>query len=472
MNEKKILHFLATLKRGFQISHVGMGYRSDFRNLGIKLQGMENISEDVKQSARQLLDELQDYFANSRIGISEAQRTAVRELLEKLEISICGQVPLPISLFEAMRITTKRVLPQGMLYGITGANRRVTVYVDPDHGEFTSAEVIKDSLSRYLHEKGRGLQRNESITVKAAEGGCPLTTFRRERFVVSCTSVGRCSRTDEVLPGGLHHPSGTIGAIILLTSAQKEPRLGFITAGHVADSAYNSMGEVVRDGYGNDIAVTLFNADMVEGMSMFQNMVHFTDIGIVVDEVNEASSLVSAPEENNFPMPTSDPAVATVGGIRDERDSWSSDSCSAGVPQEWWSSDRACNDVRSIPIGSLVHKVGSVTGPTIGELTAGCSFENYNNGHPMCAVKWLNGEFSPFAANGDCGSVYYAVVDGRNVPFAIHIASVILASELVSLGAPLENAFFGDHNLVFDITSPVPRAVIDFVVDGEREVIG
>eukprot|EP01039_Chlorochromonas_danica_P013662 gene13662-15848_t len=176
------------------MSLVPMGYRSDLRKLLIKLQVMKNVSEDVKQSARQLLDELQDYFANSRIGISEAQRTAVRELLEKLEISICGQVPLPISLFEAMRITTKRVLPQGMLYGITGANRRVTVYVDPEHGEFTSAEVIKDS---YLHEKGRDLKRNESITVKAAEGGCPLTTFRRERFVVSCTSVGRCSRTDE-----------------------------------------------------------------------------------------------------------------------------------------------------------------------------------------------------------------------------------------------------------------------------------
>lgn len=63
-----------------------------------------------------------------------------------------------------------------MLYGIIGANRRVTVYVDPEHGEFTSAEVIKDSLCRYLHEKGRDLKRNESITVKAAEGGCPLTS--------------------------------------------------------------------------------------------------------------------------------------------------------------------------------------------------------------------------------------------------------------------------------------------------------
>eukprot|EP01033_Poteriospumella_lacustris_P014297 gene14297-10218_t len=144
--KQKNLRFLANLKSGFRTSSVAMVCRSDFRKLLIKLQDMENISADVKHSARQLLDDLQEYLATRRFGMSKAQRDAVRELLETLEISTCGQVPLPIDLFEAMQITTKAVLPQGMPYSISGANRRVTVYVDPEHGEFTSVEVIKDSL--------------------------------------------------------------------------------------------------------------------------------------------------------------------------------------------------------------------------------------------------------------------------------------------------------------------------------------
>jgi hypothetical protein len=88
--------------------------------------------------------------------------------------------------------------------------------------------------------------------------------------------------------------------------------LGFITARYVADSAQNSMGEVVHDADGKDIAVTLFNEAMLEGTSMFQNLFHFTDVGIVVDEDAETSSLVSVLsgfDHNTFPMPTSDPRL-------------------------------------------------------------------------------------------------------------------------------------------------------------------
>ena len=201
-----ILHFLAKLKSGFRTSSVRMGCRSDLRKLLIKLQHMENVSVEVKQSACQLLEDLQAYLANSRIGILKAQREAVRVFLETLEIGICGRVPLPIDLFEAIQIATKAELPKGMPRSIFGANRCVTVYVDPEHGEFTSVEVIRDSLCRYLHEHARGLERNESVEVKTAEGGNPMTDFRHERFAVSGTSVGRCSRTDQVSDAGLRQP--------------------------------------------------------------------------------------------------------------------------------------------------------------------------------------------------------------------------------------------------------------------------
>eukprot|EP01033_Poteriospumella_lacustris_P014042 gene14042-10034_t len=177
--KQKNLRFLANLKSGFRTSSVAMVCRSDFRKLLIKLQGMESISEDVKHSARQLLNDLQEYLATRQFGILKVQRDAVRELPETLEISICGHVPLPIDLFEAMEITTKAVLPQGMPYSIFGANRCVTVYVDPEHGEYISTEVIKDSLCRYLHDHGRGLQRNEGVEVKTAEGRmqCYMVVF-------------------------------------------------------------------------------------------------------------------------------------------------------------------------------------------------------------------------------------------------------------------------------------------------------
>lgn len=194
---KKILHVLAKLKSGFQRSFVRMGCRSEFRKLLIWLQAKEGISEDVKNSACQLLDELQDHFACSQVGFSRAQRNAVRELLETLEISICGEVPLPISLFEAMRITTKEILPKSMLYSISGANS-VTVYVDPEHDEFTSTEAIRDLLCRYLQEHGRGLERHESVEVNTANGGSPLTIFGLERCVISGTYVCPCSRRNLV----------------------------------------------------------------------------------------------------------------------------------------------------------------------------------------------------------------------------------------------------------------------------------
>ena len=179
-----------------------MGRRSDLRKLLIKLQERENVSLDVKQSACRLLEELQECLANRQIGILKAQREAVRVLLETLEIDICGQVPLPMDLFEAIQIATKAVLPKGMPHSISGANRCVTVYVDPEHGEFTSVEVIRDSLCCYLREHARGLQRNESVEVKTAEGGNPMTELR----LVSGTSVGRCSRTDQVSDAGLRQP--------------------------------------------------------------------------------------------------------------------------------------------------------------------------------------------------------------------------------------------------------------------------
>eukprot|EP01033_Poteriospumella_lacustris_P016155 gene16155-11555_t len=160
------------------MSLVPMGYRSDLRKLLIKLQVMKNVSEDVKQSARQLLDDLQEYFASKQVWISDEQRDTVRQLLETLEISICGQVPLPLSLFDAIEIATEAVLPKGMPHSISGTNRRVTVYVDPEHDEFTSVEVIRDSLCHYLHEHARGLERNKRVGVQTAEGGSPMTQFR------------------------------------------------------------------------------------------------------------------------------------------------------------------------------------------------------------------------------------------------------------------------------------------------------
>eukprot|EP01033_Poteriospumella_lacustris_P012091 gene12091-8642_t len=102
-----------------------MGCRSDLRKLLIKLQDMENVSVEVKQSACQLLEDLQEYLANSQIGLLKAQREAVRVFLETLEIGICGRVPLPIDLFEAIQIATKAELPKGMPHSISGANRCV-----------------------------------------------------------------------------------------------------------------------------------------------------------------------------------------------------------------------------------------------------------------------------------------------------------------------------------------------------------
>lgn len=85
-------------------------------------------------------------------------------------------------MFDAIEIATEAVVPKGMPHNISGTNRRVTVYVDPEHGEFTSVEVIRDSLCRYLHEHARGLERNENVEVQTVKGVSIMTE-------IACTYV-------------------------------------------------------------------------------------------------------------------------------------------------------------------------------------------------------------------------------------------------------------------------------------------
>lgn len=135
---------------------------------------------------------------------------------------------------------------------------------------------------------------------------------------------------------------------------------------------------------------------------------------------------------------------------------------------------------QSIQPNDLVYKIGATTGFTTGTLYGMLKAAGgFNNGKPVFAIQWSY-EDPFFAANGDCGAVYFCVKGGHNIPFAVHVGSARMTIEgetaSVSLGAPLlgeslgfKELDFGDYNLRFKTERN--KNLIDFDICSDRDHI-
>lgn len=173
-DEIKFLLRLDELKCSLSKSYVRMNCRLKFREFLSDIEHMDKlfIPENLKNSAHQIWNELQNFFSNSRVGILKQQRDDAQQLLKTLEITLRGTPDspdqLPKDLFQAVELTVQLVLPKDMKCSIMAIRRRpTTVYVDPKHESYTSTSEIASSINNYLHSHGQ----KATVQVEAAENG-------------------------------------------------------------------------------------------------------------------------------------------------------------------------------------------------------------------------------------------------------------------------------------------------------------
>jgi hypothetical protein len=179
--DSRLLLLLDELKERFSKSFVKMSSRSMLqRLLQYFVEHEDNstklyITDDVKETSRVLLVELESFFMSSRVGILMEPRERAQELLRTVESAVSGISAadrLPKNRFKAVGVAAQRVLPADMKYTIAALGRRpITVYVDPLHENYSSTSEIADSINRYLHTHG---QINVIVRVEMAENGTIL----------------------------------------------------------------------------------------------------------------------------------------------------------------------------------------------------------------------------------------------------------------------------------------------------------
>jgi hypothetical protein len=85
---------------------------------------------------------------------------------------------------------------------------------------------------------------------------------------------------------------------------------------------------------------------------------------------------------------------------------------------------------------------------TSGSVHGYIAHPKYNGNNDCMLVDW---EEEHFADNGDCGAVYYYMLEGRRVPVAVHVGSARTRSgRKVSLGAMISDKDdFGGYSVFF-----------------------
>jgi hypothetical protein len=179
---------LDKLKGSLSKSFVPINCRFKLRELRSDIEHKDElfVTETLKNSARQLLNELQMFFSSSRVGILKRQRDDAQQFLKTLENTprSTSDSPdqLPKDLWEAVEFVVQQVLPRDMKHSIVAIWRQpITVYVDPPkHENYTSTSEIAIRINNCLHAHGQ----KATIRVRTAENGTIFERFKKSFLMV------------------------------------------------------------------------------------------------------------------------------------------------------------------------------------------------------------------------------------------------------------------------------------------------